>query len=89
MTSCLTASKLMAPSSDRVERGRGDEHLQPQRLDELAFATITHAGFQESPQMLERFRKCPVLLGLSNISELHRKAPSARRRLHERHPFIG
>ena len=35
---------------DRVERGRGDERLgkdlyQPQRLDELAFAAIAHAGF--------------------------------------------
>jgi hypothetical protein len=53
---------------DRVERGRGDERLgrdlyQPQRLDELAFAAIAHAGFQEPPQMLERFRKCPVLQG--------------------------
>jgi hypothetical protein len=43
----------------------GDERLgknlhQPQRLDELAVAAIAHAGFQESPQMLERFRKCPV-----------------------------
>jgi hypothetical protein len=49
--------------ADRVERGRGDEHLQPQRLDELAFAAIAHPGFQEPPQMLERFRKCPVLQG--------------------------
>jgi hypothetical protein len=53
---------------DRVERGRGDERLgkdldQPQRLDELAFAAIAHAGFQEPPQMLERFRKCPTLQG--------------------------
>ena len=53
---------------DRVERGRDDERLgkdlyQPQRLDELAFAAIAHAGFQEPPQMLERFRKCPVLQG--------------------------
>ena len=52
----------------RVERGRGDERLgkdlyQPQRLDELAFAAIAHAGFQEPPQMLERFRKCPTLQG--------------------------
>jgi hypothetical protein len=36
---------------DRVERRRGDERRrkdlhQPQRLDELAFAAIAHAGFQ-------------------------------------------
>ena len=53
---------------DRVERRRGDERLgkdlhQPQRLDELAFAAIAHAGFQEPPQMLERLRKCPTLQG--------------------------
>src|SRR2546422_683534 len=54
---------------DGVERGRGDERVgkdlyQPQRpLDELAFAAIAHADFQEPPQMLERFRKCPILQG--------------------------
>ena len=54
--------------SDGVHRcggnhGFGKDLHQPQRLDELAFAAIAHAGFQESPQMLERFRKCPVLQG--------------------------
>ena len=53
---------------DRVERRRGDDRLgkdlhQPQDLDELALAAIAHAGFQEPPQMLERFRQCPALQG--------------------------
>src|SRR3977135_1077175 len=53
---------------DRVERRRGVERLgkdlhQPQRLDELAFPALSDAGFQEPPQMLERFRKCPTLQG--------------------------
>ncbi len=53
---------------DRVERRRGDHGFgkdlhQPQRLDELAFAAIAHPPFKEPPQMLERFRKCPILQG--------------------------
>jgi hypothetical protein len=51
MTSCLTASKLMAPSRIVSSAAAGDERLgkdlcQPQRLDELAFAAIAHAGHQ-------------------------------------------
>ena len=67
MTSCLIASKLIAPSriasSAAAATSVGKDLYQPQRLDELAFAAIAHAGFQEPPQMLERFRKCPVLQG--------------------------
>jgi hypothetical protein len=45
-----------------------EQHLgrglhQPQRLDELAFAAIAHPPFKEPPQMLERFRQCPILQG--------------------------
>src|ERR1700731_1641962 len=44
-------------------RASRERPLSAQRLAELAFAAIAHAGFQEPPQMLERFRKCPVLQG--------------------------
>jgi len=42
----------VGPEPDRVERRRGDERVwkdlhQLQRLDELAFAAVAHAGFQE------------------------------------------
>jgi hypothetical protein len=68
MTSCLTASKLIAPSriassAAAATSVSGKTFHQPQRLDELAFAAIAHAGFQEPPQMLERLRKRPVLQG--------------------------
>src|ERR1700730_9842496 len=64
-TSCLTASKLVAPSriASNAAAATSVSGHQPQRLDGLAFAAIAHAGFQEPPQMLERFRKCPTLQG--------------------------
>jgi hypothetical protein len=51
---------------DRVERSRRDDHFgkdlhQPQHLDELALATVAHAGFQQPAQMLKRLRQYPVL----------------------------
>ena len=45
-------------------RGRdliGAEHLhQPQNLDELALALLTHPGFQETPQRGELLRQPPA-----------------------------
>src|ERR1700704_2494991 len=57
MTSCLTASKLMAPS--RI----ASRPAAATSVSGKTSAAIAHAGFQEPPQMLERFRKCPVLQG--------------------------
>jgi hypothetical protein len=41
----LTASKLMVPSRIASSERLGKDLYQPQRLDELAFAAIAHAGF--------------------------------------------
>jgi hypothetical protein len=53
---------------DRIERRIGDKRFgkdlhQPQDLDELAFAAIAHAGFQQPPQMMERLWQYPTLQG--------------------------
>ena len=64
--SCLTASKLGAPSFKGVLDRIGDQVLierlhKPQDLDELALAADAHPGFEETPQLQELLRQRPVL----------------------------
>ena len=64
--SCLTASKLMAPSrmascAAAATIVFGKDFPQPQDLDELAFAALAHARFQKPAQMRERLRQRPAL----------------------------
>jgi hypothetical protein len=68
MTSCSTASKLIAPSriassAAAATSVSGKTSISRNAWMKSRFAAIAHAGFQEPPQMLERFRKCPTLQG--------------------------
>src|SRR6266852_8172631 len=62
-TRCFTASKPIAPRA-MAHRGRdliGAEYLhQPQNLDELALALLTHSRFQKTPQRGELLRQPPA-----------------------------
>jgi len=68
MTSCSTASKLIAPSriassAAAATSVSGKTSISRNAWMNSRLAAIAHAGFQEPPQMLERFRKCPTLQG--------------------------